>query len=45
VVGVSGNATFNQTVNLRTRLSISTPANDAAARSLFGGDGVVTVSQ
>ena len=44
-VGVSGNATFNQTVNFRTRLSIATPADSATAKSLFGGDGIVTVSQ
>lgn len=44
-VGVPGNATFNQTVLFRTRLSISTPANNSEAIRLFGGDGIVTVSQ
>lgn len=44
-VGVTGNTGFNENVSFLTRLSISTPANNNSAKSLFGGDGVISLSQ
>lgn len=44
-LGVVGNSGFNENVSFITRFSISTPANDSSAKSLFGGDGVISLNQ
>ena len=45
VVGITGNTNFDKTISVITRVSISTPANNAVAKSFFGGDGVVSLAQ
>lgn len=45
VVGITGNSGFDKTVNAITRIAVSTPANNAVAKSFFGGDGIVSLTQ
>ena len=45
VVGITGNTSFNETISAITRIAVATPANNANAKSLFGGDGIVSLTQ
>ena len=45
VVGITGNTGFDKTINVITRVAISTSANNAVAKSFFGGDGIVSLTQ
>ena len=44
-VGVMANTGFNENVSFITRISLSTPTNNNDAKSLFGGDGIVSLNQ
>lgn len=45
VVGITGNTGFNETISAITRIAVSTSANNVNAKSLFGGDGIISLTQ